>query len=221
MDESIFEKILEAWVTLQKLYKGDEHVKRMKLQTLRSEFESLCMNDPESISNYFDRVQTIVNQMRVNGEKLDDQRIVEKIMWSLSARFNYAVAEIEGKNIFTLTVEGLMSSLCSHEQQMNKRINSTNLEQALQSRTSIGDCGGQQGGRSHGRGRGRRGHDNVNNKDRDSDTNSSKERGNTSKPKDKSHIHCFKCKKYGHYKLECRTKLQNKQDEQSNIADVE
>ena len=31
-----------------------------------------------------------------------------------------------------------MSSLCSHEQRMNKRINSTNLEQALQSRASIG-----------------------------------------------------------------------------------
>ena len=114
-----------------------------------------------------------------------------------------------------------MSSLCSHEQRMNKRINSTNLEQALQSRTSIGDCGGQQGGRGHGRGRGRGGHDNVNNKDRDSDTNSSKGKGNTSKPKDKSHIHYFKCKKYGHYKLECRTKFQNKQDEQSNIAEVE
>ena len=57
--------------------------------------------------------------MRVSGEKLDDQRIVEKIMWSLSARFDYAIAEIEGKNIFTLTVEGLISSLCSQEQRMN------------------------------------------------------------------------------------------------------
>ena len=67
MDESIFEKILEAettkeaWVTLQKLYKGNEHVKRMKLQTLRGEFKSLCMNDSKSISDYFDWVQTIVN----------------------------------------------------------------------------------------------------------------------------------------------------------------
>ena len=86
VDESIFEKILEtetkkeACVTLQKLYKCDEHVKRMKLQTLRGDFESLRMNDSEFISDYFDRVQTIVNQVRVNGEKLDDQRIVEKIM---------------------------------------------------------------------------------------------------------------------------------------------
>ena len=44
----------EAWVILQKLYKGDECVKQMKLQTLRGEFESLCMNDSKSISDYFD-----------------------------------------------------------------------------------------------------------------------------------------------------------------------
>ena len=70
--------------------------------------------------------------MQVNGEKLDDQRIVEKIMQSLSVKFKYVIAVIgNGKNIFTLIVEGLMSSLCLHEQLMNKRINSTNLEQAL------------------------------------------------------------------------------------------
>ena len=207
VDESIFEKASEettkeAWVTLQKLYKDDERVKQMKLQTLRGEFESLHMNDSKSISNYFDRLQTIVNQMRVNGEKLNDQRIVEKIMWSLSARFDYAVAAIEkGKDIFTLTIEGLMSSLCSHEQQMNRRINSTNLEQALQSRASTGGCGGQQCGRGRGHGKGRGGHNNFNNKDRDGDTDSSKGRGNTSKLKDKSHIQCFRCKKYGHYRM--------------------
>ena len=33
--------------------------------------------------------------MQVNGEKLDDQRLVEKIMCSLSARFDYAVVDIK------------------------------------------------------------------------------------------------------------------------------
>ena len=53
VNKSIFEKMLqakmakEACVTLQKLYKGDDRVKRMKLQTLRSEFKSLCMNDSD------------------------------------------------------------------------------------------------------------------------------------------------------------------------------
>ena len=50
-------------VIIQKLYKRDEHVKWMKLQILRGEFESLRMIDFESILDYFDWVQTIVNQM--------------------------------------------------------------------------------------------------------------------------------------------------------------
>ena len=67
MDESIYEKISEAktkkeaWVTVQILYKGDECVKQMKLQTLKGEFEFLHMNDFEFISYYFDQVQTILN----------------------------------------------------------------------------------------------------------------------------------------------------------------
>ena len=75
------------------------------------------MNDFESILNYFDWVQTIVNHIWVNGKKFDDQQIVKEIMWSLNAKFDYVVAMIEeGKNIFTFTIQGLVSSLCSHEQ---------------------------------------------------------------------------------------------------------
>ena len=33
--------------------------------------------------------------MQVNFEKLDDQQIVEKIMCSLSARFDYVVVDIK------------------------------------------------------------------------------------------------------------------------------
>ena len=113
--------------------------------------------------------------MQVNGEKLDDQQIVEKIMCSLSARFDYNVVAIEERNdIFTLTFEGLMSSLCSHEQQRNQRINSTNLDHALQSRASTEGHGSQQGCRGCGHGRGRGEHNNFNNRDGDGNTNSSK-----------------------------------------------
>ena len=52
----------------------------------------------------------------VNGKKLDDQWIVKKIMLSLNVKFDYATIVIkEGNDIFTLTVDGLMNLLCSHE----------------------------------------------------------------------------------------------------------
>ena len=53
-------------------------------------------------------------------------------MQSLSAKFDYVVARIEeGNDIFTLIVEGLMSSLYSYEQKINHRINSNNFKQVL------------------------------------------------------------------------------------------
>ena len=93
--------------------------------------------------------------MQVNSEKFDDQQIVKKIMQSLSAKFDYVVVRIEeGNDIFTLIVEGLMSSLCSYEQKINHRINSNNFKQVLQSRTSTRGHSGQQDGRDYGSGNG-------------------------------------------------------------------
>ena len=41
-------------------------------------------------------------------------------MRSLSAKFEYVVEAIrEGNDMFILVVEGLMSALCSHEQNIN------------------------------------------------------------------------------------------------------
>ncbi|GAV71886.1 UBN2 domain-containing protein [Cephalotus follicularis] len=78
---TIFEQISsaetakEAWDILQKSYKGDDQVKRVQLQTLTGYFEFLHMNDSETIYAYFDRVQSVVNQLRLNGEKLEDYEL--------------------------------------------------------------------------------------------------------------------------------------------------
>ena len=213
VEETIFEKISNAetakaaWDILQKSYKGDDRVRRVRLQTLRGDFESLRMNDSESISLYFDRVQNIVNQLRVNGETLQDVRVVEKILRSLTERFDYVVAAIEeGQDISTMTLERLMGSLCSHEQRMNQKSVSSYPEQALQSRIAPSNRGSYQGGRGRGGGQGRGGNSNFTGK---------------FKTRDKSKVKCFKCNKFGHYKSECHAKATYEQAEHAHTTDAE
>ena len=85
------------------------------------------MNESKSISDYFDQVQIIVNQMRNNSEKAYYQRILESIKRFIKAEFDYVVLVIEeGKFFFSLMVEGSMSLLCTNEQLMKQNINFTN-----------------------------------------------------------------------------------------------
>ena len=59
LDEATFEKVAEAttskeaWDILVSIFKGDDRVKRVRLQALRGEFEALHMKDGELVSDYF------------------------------------------------------------------------------------------------------------------------------------------------------------------------
>jgi len=155
----VFEKISsatttkEAWDMLQKSYKGDENVKSVRLQTLRGEFKYLKMKDSESISNYSSRFQSIINQLRVNSEKKKDIRVIEKIMRSLIGRFDYVVATIEeGRVLSTMTIEGLMGSLCAHEYRMNQR-SVEPVEQAFQSKVTLSNTNSSSAGKGSAQGK--------------------------------------------------------------------
>ncbi|KAL0398210.1 UNVERIFIED_CONTAM: Retrovirus-related Pol polyprotein from transposon RE1 [Sesamum radiatum] len=97
---------------MKKKYQGSARVKRAQLQALRRDFETLAMKDGESITNYFARTMEICNRMRFHGEKMQDVTIVEKILRSLTAKFDYVVCAIEeSKDIDALSLDELQSSI--------------------------------------------------------------------------------------------------------------
>ncbi|XP_074342995.1 uncharacterized protein LOC141680762 [Apium graveolens] len=135
LDDSILQMVASAttskkvWDILNSSLSGHAKVKRLRLQILCGEFEALRMKESESISDYFSRVLTIVNQMKSNGEE-------------------------EAKDIDEMTIDELMGTIQAHEEKMLKR--NEPIEQALQEKLSFKNNDGRytsQRGRGQGRAR--------------------------------------------------------------------
>ncbi|XP_023521026.1 putative WEB family protein At1g65010, chloroplastic [Cucurbita pepo subsp. pepo] len=162
VDELGFEKIArattskEGWDTLEKVFKGTDQVKLVRLQTLRGELESMKMKESENVFDYITRIQTVANQLNRNGEMLPETRVVEKILRSLTDNFENVICVIEeSKNLAKFTVDELAGSLQAHEQRKKKK--KETLDQALQTKASLKDEKVHYSQNIQGRGRGSRG----------------------------------------------------------------
>ncbi|KAL5543912.1 hypothetical protein UlMin_007696 [Ulmus minor] len=182
IDRTVLDTILkkntakDIWDAMKKKFEGNARVKRSHLQALCREFETLEMRSGEGVTEYFSRVMTVANKMRIYGEDMQDVKVVEKILRSLTEKFNYVVCSIEeSKDIDALTVDELQSSLIVHEQKFQRR---NGEEQALKVSFEGGRGRGRGTYRGRGRGRGR------------ADFN-------------KATVECYRCHQLGHFRYEC------------------
>ncbi|XP_075100751.1 uncharacterized protein LOC142176615 [Nicotiana tabacum] len=176
------------------------------------------------------------NQLRRYREDIEDVRVVEKILRTLTPKFDFVVCAIEeSKDLDSMMVEQLEGSLQAHEEKIKRR-QEVPLEQLLKTQASFKDYGGETSYRGNGRGRGRgrgghgRGRSNGNNfynevkihqtfRGRGHGQRGGRGRGyyqeNNRKRYDKSKIECYNCHKFGHYSWECRSNV----EEKANLVD--
>ena len=101
IDRVTFEQILDRrtskiiWESMKRKFGGNDRVKKSLLQKLRRDFEVLEMKESESVKKYFTRVLAVTNQMRSNGDIMNDSKVVEKILRTLSEKFMHVVVSIE------------------------------------------------------------------------------------------------------------------------------
>ncbi|KAF2295179.1 hypothetical protein GH714_031933 [Hevea brasiliensis] len=198
IDRTVFEQILDrrttkiVWDSLKKKFGGNLKVKKSLLNALLREFEVLEMKRDETITEYFARVMVVANKMRNNGEEMTDTKIVEKILRTLTDKFTYVCVSIEeSKDIETMSVDELQSTLVVHEQKF-RRVHREDEDQVLKIEgRSNSTSRGRGSYRGRGRGRGRA----VFNK---------------------ATVECYKCHDLGHFQYECPNS-----SKEANYAELE
>ena len=91
-------------------------MKDTKLQMLTTQFEELKMSEDESFDSFYSKLNEVVVGKFNLGEKMEDSKIVRKILRSLPKSFRAKVTAIEeSKDHDDIKVQELISSLQAYE----------------------------------------------------------------------------------------------------------
>ena len=85
----------EAWQILETMYEGTKKIKDTKLQMLTTQFEELKMSEDESFDSFYSKLNEVVIGKFNLGTKMEDSKIVRKILRSLLESFCTKVTTIE------------------------------------------------------------------------------------------------------------------------------
>ncbi|KAJ0982161.1 hypothetical protein J5N97_010416 [Dioscorea zingiberensis] len=198
----------EAWDALKEMRVGEDRVKKARLQVLkRQRCIVMLMGDSETITEFSQKLTTMVGEMRTLGAVVEDNTIVEKLFAAVPDKFLPIVGTIEQwGDLSTMPVTEAIGRLRAFEESLKgRRHHKEEGEQLMLTRSQWeslsmkdkkeGSSSGMKkgGGRGGGRGRGR---------------NQRGGRGDDAERKpyrkfDKTKIKCYNCNEFGHFASEC------------------
>ncbi|XP_057756164.1 uncharacterized protein LOC130975371 [Arachis stenosperma] len=121
-------------------YKGVDKAQKVKLQSLRREYERYEMSNSETVEQYFTRVINLVNKMRVYGEDIPDSKVVEKVFRTMPKKYDHVVTMIlESHDMDTMTIAELQGIMESHISRILKK-SEKSIEEALKRRMNLNNA---------------------------------------------------------------------------------
>ena len=85
----------EIWDYLKVEYEGDERIRGMKVLNLIRDFELQKMKESDLVKEYYDRLLSIANKVRLLGSTLNDSRIVEKLLVTIPEKFEATITTLD------------------------------------------------------------------------------------------------------------------------------
>lgn len=204
----------EAWEAIKTLCQGADRAKKARVQTLKSDFESMNMKESEQLDDFYMKLNALVTNIRALGETMEESYVVKKLLRAVPQRFLQITSAMEQfGNLEKMTIEEAIGSLKAHDERTREKMESKegqlmltedewikkerNDKKLLLTREEWlkrSNKGGQDGP-------------------------SSFRNRNT---RDKSKVRCYNCQIYGHYAADCRKPNRNRdQKQEANMAVVE
>jgi hypothetical protein len=194
---------------------GDDRVKAANVERLMKAFETVTFRDSENVDEFVMRVNGIVSGLRELGEKIEDNRVVRKILRVLPRKMRQVAVSIQMLcDLNTMSVEELLGRRRVAEEQDDVEEESTDparlllTEEQWEERRRKGkECvrhgGEKSGGRNSGRG--------------EDDDDASNTSSGVSRRSNRYRGRCFNCGERGHMMRNCP----QKKKERTLLCDVD
>jgi hypothetical protein len=96
----------EAWEAVRSLRIGSEAVRNVRAQPLRTEFESICFKEGETVDDFTMRLGNLVAELGTLGEVIKEQQVVQKLLRVVPKLFSQVAIVIEvPQDLSKLTLE--------------------------------------------------------------------------------------------------------------------
>jgi hypothetical protein len=109
------ERAHDAWTRLVESYEGTKAVKGAKLYMLKDKYTSFKRKDEETIPKMFYRLQTIVNDLKSLGEKVEDKDFSHRFLRCLPSRFDTLVTIFVIDGLETMTPNQVLGNVVTQD----------------------------------------------------------------------------------------------------------
>ncbi|GJW63170.1 zinc finger, CCHC-type containing protein [Tanacetum coccineum] len=111
-----------VWDALKTRHIGEERVQQARLQTLKSDFEKLHMEENESIDSFVTRLTGIINKAASVGLTYEDSTLVRKLLNAVPDKFLQIVASIEQySDLDEMSVDEAIGRLKTFEERIKSK----------------------------------------------------------------------------------------------------